>query len=139
MVTLHKTRRCVSATLAAVVASAVLASCGGGSSTSKSFTIKLDHSGQVFYLVMSASGHEVAIAHAMTKKLASTMGSSWVVSVTSTRPHGSLACIVSGKIGENGSPPPILEPYRGENISMKLYGSGPLADGFCSGLKSSAG
>lgn len=120
----------VSAALGAVV----LAGCGG--SSSNTFTVKIDYSGQIAYLVVGVSAHQGAIEHALTKKL-NTGGLS--AFVTSNQPAGSLDCSRQGKIGEHHTPAPALRPYLGQNISVKVYGSGALADAVCSGLLSDVG
>ena len=41
----------------------------------------------------------------------------------------------SGRLGESGPLPPEVQPYAGDQVTVKVYGSGPLADVVCDQLQ----
>jgi len=100
----------------------------------ESFTVKVDALGQTAYIV---SRVPAADATALRDAFMASMGSSKdaIVNLTEQKPQGLLDCSASGRIGQDSSPSPELQPYAGEPVSVKIYGLGVLADYLCRNLQ----
>ena len=100
----------------------------------QSFTVKVDALGQTAYMVTRVPATD---ADAIRDAFLATIGSGpdAVVNVTEQKPQGLLDCSESGKIGEDSSPSPELQPYAGEPFTIKVYGLGVLADYLCQMLQ----
>jgi hypothetical protein len=123
------------------VVSSVAAGCGGGgggsSSSTKSFSVKADYQGKTAYIVVSVpAAHETVIRDAYIAK-AQAKARPLNVNLTEQSPQGPLDCSQSGTIGQHHphAIPPKMRPYIGEPLTVKVYGSGLLADALCQSLK----
>jgi hypothetical protein len=59
------------------------------------------------------------------------------VDLTEQSAQGPLACSHSGKLGQHhpDSIPPKIRPYIGEPLTLKIYGTGLVANALCRSLK----
>jgi hypothetical protein len=59
------------------------------------------------------------------------------IKLTEQSPQGPLKCSRSGKLGQHhpDSIPPRMRPYMGEPLTIKVYGSGFVADALCHSLQ----
>lgn len=132
--------RAAGALVVVCVVSSVAAGCGGGggsSSSTKSFSVKVDYQGKTAYIVVSVpAAHETVIRDAYIAK-AQAKAKPLNVNLTEQSPQGALNCSQSGKIGQHHphSIPPKMRPYIGEPLTVKVYGSGLLADALCHSLE----
>ena len=121
--------------LGATVAAIALAGCGGRG-PGKSFTLKIDYSGDVAYIVVATPASTRAVERVM---LEGVRHAGVAAFVTTNKPTGALDCSDHATIGQNGPTPLVLHPYVGDDVSAQVYGGGSLADGICSGLQSTLG
>lgn len=99
----------------------------------KSFTAKISLPGGEVYVVVSAPAADVP---ALQEGFSATAWGSVVVNITEEKHQGPLDCTQSTTIGQDGSPtPPELQPYVGDRVTVKVYGSGIVADGICQQLQ----
>ena len=110
---------------------AVVAGCGG--SGNRSFTEKVEDQGNTTYIVVSVpAAQATAIKGAYMARARTTRG---VGKFTTESPQGPLDCSQSGKIGQHRSEPPGLRPYVGVPVTVKVYGSGFVANADCDALR----
>ena len=100
----------------------------------ESFTVKVDALGQTAYIVTRVPATDAAaIRDAFLADMSTAPDA--VVNLTEQKPQGLLDCSASGKIGQDSSPSPELQPYAGEPVTVKIYGLGVVADYLCQMLQ----
>jgi hypothetical protein len=98
----------------------------------KSFTVKMSVLGGEAYLVASVPAADFSALRGSVTSASNGFGS---VYLTEQNPEGPRACSKSGRLGESGPLDPEIQPYAGDQVTIKIYGSDPLVDGLCQYLQ----
>jgi hypothetical protein len=99
---------------------------------SKSFTVKMDLLGDTAFMVATVPAADFT---ALRDKVTTTSEGFGSVYLTDQRQEGALVCTKSGRLGESQPLDPKWQPYAGDEMTIKIYGSGLVADLICEQLQ----
>jgi hypothetical protein len=98
----------------------------------KSYTVKMSLLAGEAYMVVSVPASDFTALRDTTFSKSEGFAS---YILTEQSPEGPLDCTQSGRLGEDHPLPPEVQPYAGDQVTVKVYGSGPLADVVCDQLQ----
>jgi hypothetical protein len=99
---------------------------------SKSFTVKMSVLAGEAYMVVSVPAADFTALRGSADLYSEGFASAYL---TEEKPQGPRACTSSGRIGESGQLDPEVQPYAGDQVTVKVYGSGMVPDLLCQWLQ----